>query len=172
MLIKLNQTQRTNYCHHPGSSHFPQAWQSCSVFHKPQNLRSSCVAQINKSSSYLQTPVLHNRPSFWFIVPSVACEAWKHFLISFIWPAVSGENPGLNPAKYGTVLFYNFISLYYFQYSYKSIISCPPQTIKTNICSLKKFSFTVLLFLCLKNKTYRHFLTDFKKHKCSLLGKG
>lgn len=45
------------------------------VFLQPQNLRSPCLAQINKSSGYLQTPVLHNRPWFWFIVPSLACQA-------------------------------------------------------------------------------------------------
>ena len=133
MLIKQNQIQHRNYYHHVGV-HISYRHGSCCLFSSASELEVCVCCPANfQSSSYLQTPVLHHRPWLWFILPSLVCEAWKYFLISFIWPAMSGENLVLNPTKYGTVLFCSFVSLYDFQYNYKSITPYPPKkTIKTN----------------------------------------
>lgn len=124
MLIKLNQTQNTNYCYRPRSSCFPKSWQE--LLHVFFSLRIGGLRVLPRLAlnhlAILQTPLLYNGP--WYgLQCQVWYEAWKNFLVFFIWLATSGENPELNLTKYGPVLFCSFISLCYFQYSCKSVTS-------------------------------------------------
>lgn len=57
-----------------------------------------------------------------------------------------------------------FISLYYCQYSYKSIISCPASQQTKYVLSKREFISLYLLFSVWKTKiTHQHFPIDFKK---------
>lgn len=137
IFIKLNHTQHSKYCHHPRSSRFPLTWQSCYFF----TLRI-CLPLLPRLTNHLVTckhlcciiglgfgllcqgwPVRPKRISF-YLSPSLHCVGKTQHQIL------------LNTELFSSVA----ISLYYFQYSYKSI-TCwrplPPKHNK-NKCFLSK----------------------------------